>query len=233
MLTLTALTAYHFRDLAAAATHEASGLSRVQYDRVLAFARAAPRFLLPLGGQGCCVAAARLACDVLGDCYHMRVRPLVVEAHVFNPVITAKLTAKGRAPSSAEECQQWGAEGGWSESGWWITIGCRQDRDVVSGGWPGHLVAVVNETCLLDLALVQASRPHKGIRLAPLVAGVNAAFLAGNEGAVAVWVVNGCQVEYQAYPHDTSYRAFPAWQTLSGRRRETVRLVRRQMDGVK
>jgi hypothetical protein len=224
---LAALATYQPGDLAADAAHVPPGLSRAQYDRVLAFARAAPPFVLPLSGQGCCIAAARVACDVLGDAYHMRVRPLTVEAHVFNPVIAAKIAAEGRPLTSPEVAELW------DEGAWWITVGCRRDRDVVPGMWPGHLVAVVNDACLLDLALVQASRPHKGIRLAPLVAGVNAAFLAGHEGAVAVWEFNGCQLEYQAYPHDTSYRASPFWQTLSGRRQEVARLVRWQMGGAK
>ncbi len=193
------------------------GLSLVQWQKVAAFMDAALEVLPRLYRPDCCIAATRIACLVLGDRLHMRVRPLTVEAQVVN----AALAARDRLPLTDAEYRRWQAEDG----SYWLTLGAR-DATPRPSHWPGHLVAVIYDRVLVDLTLAQGSRPARGIRLPALTVQVSADVLTGAEGRVVE--LDGAVVAYHTRPADRSFAVARDWQE-AGRHDAAVRLIRGRM----
>ncbi len=161
--------------------------------------RVFPRRYRPDG----CIAAARVLVDVF-DRLHVRCRPLAVTVDVFNPAMVARATAEGgRLPADTEEYQRWIVESGC----WWLTLGGASDPE--PGKWPGHVGVVVWESVLIDLTLQQASRPARGILLAPAAVQVCPAFLAGSESRVVT--MGGSELHYVARPEHKSFMNAPDW----------------------
>jgi hypothetical protein len=196
------------------------GLSPHQWPKLVAFMDAATGpdgVLLRHFRPDCCIGATRIAVDLLGSHLHMRIRPLVTQAEILNPA----LVARDRLPEDRQEYAAWQAEFG----AHWISLGAR-DAPPRPGGWPGHLVAVLADRCLVDLSLPQANRPKHGIRLPPLVIGVDGEFLSGRERRNIT--VNGCLVSYQGFPSDRTFSSAPDWQRPE-RHKDAVRELRNRM----
>lgn len=153
----------------------------------------------------CCLAATRIAVEALGRC-HIPVRPLVVRVTVHNP----PLVAKGRPPASAQEAQQWRQR----DNAAAVTCGARSGGR--PGRWPGHLVAIALERCLIDLSLPQVNRPDKAIELTPLLCSVSDSFLSAQEALSCL--LNGCRIFYEALPDDLSYVGVGDWHDATAHR---------------
>src|SRR5262249_29776146 len=140
-------------------------LPESQERKLAAVMRAACRVFLPRYRPDSCIAAARVLVDVF-DRLHVRCRPLSVVVDVFHPAMVARAALEGgRLPETTEEYQRWVAESGC----WWLTLGMGEPRP---GRWAGHVAVVAWDAVLLDLTLPQASRPQRGIELAPLAVQV-------------------------------------------------------------
>src|SRR5438067_570640 len=155
-------------DPRAASAVAQAGMTDEERRRLTAFMEAAATVLPRYYAPQCCLAATRLAVEVLPR-LQLAARPLAVKVAVHNP----PLVAKGRLPASSQEAQLW------------------RERDNAAmavcgeaarpGHWPGHLVAVVLEQVVVDLSLPQFNRADKQIALAPVLFPAGAAFLAGAE----------------------------------------------------
>jgi hypothetical protein len=79
------------------------------------------------------------------------------------------------------------------------------------GGWPGHLVAVLDRRWLVDLSLGQAARPALGIDVGPIAAAIDdpEPFLRGRSDLAGV--VRDSLVVYRSRPTDRTYRVGRAW----------------------
>ena len=84
--------------------------------------------------RNCCIAATRIIIEVLKKLHFRDIKPLVVEANVFNETYIKK----GRTPESHEEAEEWLKEGAWQ-----VVLGDRSQKN--EGMWPGHLVVLINE----------------------------------------------------------------------------------------
>jgi len=92
-------------------------------------------------------------------------------------------------------------------------------------GWPGHLVAY-GDGKLIDLSIGQASRPSKGILLAPIVCSCPGKFLHEDGSTLELGLPNGALLLYQARPSDRSYRHSVYW-TRRERHALVGRVIRR------
>lgn len=175
---------------------------------------------------GSCILSTRVAVDV---CHELgfRAEALSASVVVYNPALAARL-ARGEPPPQTPEdvLAAWDADRCWSVG---IGSGASPDakvllRDTRARRWPGHLVALVDETWVLDLALYQFSRPERDIRLEPF-------FWRVTDAAASPLQLNGCLLYYLPRPEDRSYLDSPDWQThrptLTNSLVGTVRPVRR------
>lgn len=149
----------------------------------------------------CCIAATRIVIDALKKLHFKEVRPLVVEANVFNEVYVKK----GRTPQSQEEAEAWRDEGAWQ-----VVLGDRSQT--LEGQWPGHLVVLINERYMLDIAVFQASRPQKQINLGPIFTTVPDDFVKHEDKCGLM--LNNCMVIYVSRA-DKSYESAKDWWDVS------------------
>jgi hypothetical protein len=174
------------------------GLTEAQQRQFGMFMDAACSVIPRLYSPACCLAATRIAVEVLGR-FDFSVRPLVVKVAVHNPA----LVAKGRLPASNEEARRWREEDNAA-----VAV-CGAQGAGRHGHWPGHLVAIVAERCLIDLSLPQVNRADRDIALTPLLCKVESAFLAGT--ARLAFLLNHCRVVYDALPDDRSFDGIGDW----------------------
>lgn len=185
--------------------------------RLTAFMNAACALLPKRFKPDCCIAATRLAVEVLGSRLKMDVVPLTCEAWVFNAPARAWVESRDW-PRNPDEVAEWHGKGCWT-----VTVG---ERSATGPGWSGHLVAIVAGRVLIDLSLGQASRPHKLILAHPLVATADADFAVpppdgGPERELHYNLPAGGKVAYVARHGDHSYRPCKDWGKI-GRDRELV-----------
>lgn len=160
-------------------------LSKYQIKTIQDFMPSACAYLMKKNNLQCSVTATRVIYDVLTK-LHFKVKPLAVEARAYNPLYTQKL----RPPDSDEEANKWLEEGCWS-----VVLGTENVPKAVNK-WSGHLVAIINDICIMDLAIIQAYRPDKNLIVDPVFAEINGAFL---NGYIQRGVENkGCLVVYKA-----------------------------------
>lgn len=182
-------------------------LSEYQIKMVEAIAKVAPPILMKHYREDCCIIATRIVVEVLKRLHFKHIKPFVVEGNVFNE----SYVRKGRTPQSQEEAQEWLKEGAWQ-----IVLGDRVDRGE-KGKWAGHLVVLLNDKYMFDVAAYQANRPHKQIRLDPLFTTVPEDFVKGEDKCQLMY--NNCLVIYQAFPNDKSYQHFKDWCDLTRSKR--------------
>ena len=186
-------------------------ISEHQIRMLEAIARVAPNAIMRKYRDNCCIATARIVTEVLKKFHFRNFRPFTVEANIFNETYVRK----GRTPQSDEEAQAWLAEGAWQ-----VVLGERTETQ--DGKWPGHLAVLLDNQYLLDIAIFQASRPHKGIQLSPILTSVPEDFVKGEDKCGLMF--NNCMVVYVSYPQDKSYEAARDWWDV-GRSKDVVREI--------
>lgn len=145
----------------------------------------------------CCIAATRIVIEALKKLHFKNMRPLAVEANIFNEVYVKK----GRTPQSQEEAEAWRDEGAWQ-----VVLGEQTEKH--EGMWPGHLVVLINERYMLDIAVFQASRPQKQINLGPICTTVPEEFVKCEDKCGLMF--NNCMVIYVSR-NDKSYETAKDW----------------------
>jgi hypothetical protein len=173
-------------------------LSEHQLKTLEIIARVTPNIIVRKYKDDCCIAASRIIIEVLKKLHFRDVRPFSVEANVFNEVYVKK----GRTPQSDEEAQAWLAEGAWQ-----VVVGDK--KEIHEGRWPGHLAVLLQDQYLLDVAIFQATRPHKNISLSPIFTSVPEDFVRGEDKCGLMF--NNCLVVYVPYPNDKSYETARDW----------------------
>jgi hypothetical protein len=175
---------------------------RSDYEVARSFVEAARQIIPHYYPPGYCVAATRISVELL-RALQLPTRPLMVRVGVLNPA----LVAKGRMPASTDEGNRWADEDNAA------LVVCGDPRVNGDAPWSGHVVAIAGERWLIDLALPELSRPQKCIELAPLLARVGPAFLAGHE--TLELMQNGCRLIYDAFPMNWSYAGSRDWQDIA------------------
>lgn len=174
-------------------------ISEHQVKMLEAIAQVAPNILLRrYKDLNCCIAATRIVIEVLKKLHFKDARPFVVEANIFNEAYVKK----GRTPESDEEAQQWLGEGCWH-----VVLGDRSQE--IKGQWPGHLTVLLHDRYMLDIAIFQASRPHKQINLHPIFTSVPEDFVKGEDKCGLMF--NNCMVVYVSHPEDKTYQSARDW----------------------
>jgi hypothetical protein len=178
-------------------------LSRWKQRKIDAVMSVAPRLIAQRYRPDCCIAATRILQTVFRS-LKSACRPLSVVTAVYNgPYMDWQALHGKYDPTTAEEVAQVQQSGGWS-----VVLGL-DEPPRAPDRWPGHLVLLAWECVIFDVALWQASRPHKGINLVPLVIQVPAGFVLGQETRACT--VNGCDIHYEARPEDRSYEGARDW----------------------
>lgn len=178
-------------------------LSEHQLKMLEVIAEVTPNILLRrYKDVNCCIAATRIIIEVLKKLHFRDIKPFVVEANIFNETYVKK----GRMPESHEEAEQWLGEGAWQ-----VVLGDRSQE--IKGRWPGHLTIVIKDHYLLDVAIFQASRPHKNINLHPILTTVPEDFIKGEDKCGLMFL--NCMVVYVAHPEDKTYQATRDWWDVS------------------
>lgn len=172
-------------------------LSKYQIKIIQDFMPPACALLMKKNNLQCSVTATRVIYDVLTK-LHFKVKPLAVEARVYNPLYTQKM----RPPENDEEANKWLEEGCWS-----VILGDLVPKAV--NKWPGHLVAIINDACIMDLTIVQAYRPDKNVIVNPVFAEINEAFIQGDlqRGVTN----NDCLIVYQGIPYNQDWLKAKDW----------------------
>jgi hypothetical protein len=178
-------------------------ISEYHIAMVKAIAAVAPRVIFKKFQINSCIAGSRIVMEVLKKFHFKNVKPLVVEANVFNETYVKK----GRTPESHEEAQTWLEEGAWQ-----VVLGERTEIPP-TGVWPGHLVLLIDGTAVFDITAGQATRPNKNINITPMFTTVPDNFVRGEDKCGLIF--NNCMVVYSSYPNDTSYVAYRDWNDLS------------------
>ena len=172
-------------------------LNKYQIKIIQDFMPPACALLMKKNNLQCSVTATRVIYDVLTK-LHFKVKPLAVEARVYNPLYTQKM----RPPENDEEANKWLEEGCWS-----VILGDLVPKAV--NKWPGHLVAIINDACIMDLTIVQAYRPDKNVIVNPVFAEINEAFIQGDlqRGVIN----NDCLIVYQGVPYNQDWLKAKDW----------------------
>jgi hypothetical protein len=177
--------------------------SRRNVDRAVEIMKdARPVLLKILGKANTCIFCTRVACGVFSRLGIVN-RPLPVTLSVCNPPLRREMMKEPPGPETyGKLC---------------FTTGRKRrkegDPDVDTHGWWGHLVCLVENRLMLDLALDQCNRPEAGIHLEAAILEpppeVMTEFLDGwNTGLEAV--ANDCLLTY-ARLNDESYLTAGDW----------------------
>jgi hypothetical protein len=155
-----------------------------------------------------CMTCTRAILDVLAA-FAVPARPLTVWATVTNAAYEHMLN-----PADGQSVQELGLPRPWSDAGAFrIDIGHPQDRAKPGDeGWPGHLVALVDERVALDFAIDMANAPSAGIMLTSAIFPVPPEWLTGTMELAGD--VGNATVRYRARPDITTYTVHPHWMRL-------------------
>lgn len=153
--------------------------------------------LIVLASQMVGIRASALPCGVIG----------------LSPDLAAHLDNDG----------PWGPEA----PGWSVAIGHRTgnanvfDKTHQVRGYNGHLVAILDDTLMVDTSIGQIVRPKHDLIVKPFAAPVDRAFIRG-EQKVRFDSANGTAVLYEARNDDTDYLTAPDWAETPKRDRDLV-----------
>jgi hypothetical protein len=165
----------------------------------------------------CCVAAAAILKQVFAKHgFSAEVVPVTVE--IFNAAMD-RLLRKAPLPDNREQREKLlDITGAWSVGILPPGPAPLAIRDARGGGYGGHLALHV-EDVIIDAAIRQADRPHKGIVMPDMLVTEAKDLLA--EGA-AYLRVNDCTIVYRRID-DHSYRSAPDWNRRTTPYPETLR----------
>jgi len=152
-----------------------------------------------------CMTCTRAILDALAA-FAVPARPLTVWATVTNAVYEHLLN-----PADVRSVQELGLPRAWRTAGAFrIDIGHPHDRaEAGDEGWPGHLVALVDERVVLDIAIEMANAPSAGIVLTSVIIPISPDWLAG--ALELAGDVGTGTVRYRARPDITTYTTHPHW----------------------
>jgi hypothetical protein len=149
----------------------------------------------------CCIAATKIA-KLVFEKFRLKVRELPVKVVVANKAYIDTRERTGITPDEAT-LKEWTEKYGAYNLG----IGCGPTGK--PGGWDGHLVPLVNENFLLDIAIVQASRPWYNINPKPLA--IDFSEFGKPPDINLVVEVDDCEISYHQNPENLRYRVAPDW----------------------
>lgn len=156
-------------------------LKRFNKDRCIATTAIAIKFLSKFGYQG---------------------EPIAVCVVIANsPAVEWMKVHAGKIPTAQEQ----DTIGGWlMKTGF---TGVKKEKF-----WDGHLVFFVGDY-FVNLTIDQNTRSHKQIILEPFVANISPEIKAQfiNNAGPFVLILNGCLLEYRAFPNDQSFRDVQEW----------------------
>jgi len=178
-------------------------ISEYHIAMVNAVAITAPKVIFKKFQINSCIAGTRIVMEVLKKFHFKNLKPLVVEANLFNETYVKK----GRTPESHEEAQTWLEEGAWQ-----VVLGEKTETPP-TGIWPGHLVLLIDGTSIFDVTIVQANRPHKNINLSPIFTTVPENFVREEDKCGLIF--NNCMVVYTPHMENKSYQTYRDWHDLS------------------
>lgn len=141
-----------------------------------------------------CLNATRILLDVLRE-LGFKARPLSVRAFAFNEVYIDRL--KRGLPPLADPAS-WG-------------LGIETRPNVGGKGWPGHVVALVENRWLVDGSAGQFARPAKDILVPRVLVGEFS-----KKGRASYTLEGGGEILYEARPHDVSFTKMPGFQPHEG-----------------
>ncbi len=163
-----------------------------------------------------CINATRVLIDVM-DHFKIKARPLSVFCAVHNKILVDYMKKYGHNMSEEQ------LDEAYDNGAWGVRI--ETEGTIKAGGWPGHLVAIVQDRWLVDSAAGQMSRPHKGINLPPImVAPATRRFQKGSEGCT-MHNSEGAVLFYNARPDDESYAAGAGWQRHPVNRKVVAEII--------
>jgi hypothetical protein len=142
-----------------------------------------------LNGTRVCIEALRL--------HGINARPLVVDMVVTNEAACRMFDEHDGWPTTEEAVQRW------MDIGAWVLTVDGKHRDGTTDGWPHHMVACTGDM-LIDSALAQASRPHKGIEL-PWCAAFPRGKFCVTESCIVYDAPHGATIGMRARPDVTDY----------------------------
>lgn len=118
--------------------------------------------------QDCCIAAARIALDVL-EHFEIPAKELVTQLIIYNSDYREYVEEHKTFPQSLKGLDKLYA----------IALGVANPtkRPTKGKGFCGHLVVYLEEGYLIDLSITQAHRPRQKVYLKPLVLKVDPGFL--------------------------------------------------------
>jgi len=175
-------------------------LSEIQHRKLSVLLEVATGIFKRRFDPDCCLNATRILVNILKNRMHMKATALSVTATIFNPY----MVEKGRPPESPAEGRLWRDEGGWM-----VVVGSR--GEAMPRRWPGHLVALVYGSWIVDATVQQANRPEKNIEIKPLIFQGTEEFLRGERSQRITEPLNGCAVFYDAFPEDKTWASKPGW----------------------
>jgi len=117
-----------------------------------------------------CIVSTAVCIDVLKH-FGILAEPLPVRVMVFNKIAVDCINKWGM-PVKDHTIYEWSRKYG----AWSVGVGFSKRLDT---GYVGHLVALVENTEILDISLDQASRPQHKIVLSPLKFEISSDFMSG------------------------------------------------------
>ena len=140
---------------------------------------------------------------------------LTVGVEVFNPIFLRWVEEHG-PPETPEQGDSCAAAGGVA-----IHLGAGHEQSIEADKWKGHLVVVVPDAldgrdCMFDLSVTQVNKYGHGIALQPVVAKLKPERRFVHGHSPMIQDMNGCRVQYTAYPNDKSFNDDGDCMTMPG-----------------
>jgi hypothetical protein len=149
-------------------------------------------------GRNACIIATRVVVETFRQAGVKGTQPLAVHVEIYNPAYAERIE-NGEADAAATDPKCWSAQLGFT------------DQPQREGEEDLHVVAIVEDTLLIDMTLNQASAPEHGVVLTPGFFPIPGEFSKGGEAGKFTSYVNGSAVTYVAHPDEKAYLSMPHW----------------------
>lgn len=180
-----------------------SALRRERAPRIVkAYVDAAREILPERFRPDCCLNGTRVCIEVMRK-FNLFAEPVVVDLMVSNDAAVRMFNEVGGWPRGDDEVKKWMDQGVW-------VLQVAGERTDDPNGWPHHMIARVYDM-LVDSALGQASRPHKGIEL-PWVAAFPRGNFLDTEDTITYDAPGGALIGLRARPDVRGYDKISGFQ---------------------